>query len=88
VGDVHILVREHQPQPVVGVPDLALRRRRHGGKLDQVVGQDGRPAVRDVSLVHEDHVDAAAWRAQPRVHLGGHLFDEAQEPSGERLGPS
>ena len=47
-------------------PDRAVARRRGSGDLDQIVRRRRRPAVREVGLIHEDDVHAAARRAELR----------------------
>ncbi len=85
VHDVRVLVREHQAEPVIGVPNRAVARRRGSRDLDQVVRRRRRPAVREVGLIHEDDVHAAARRAELRAELAGNLLGNARQAARERF---
>jgi hypothetical protein len=56
-----------------------------GGQLDQVVGEDRGPAIRDVRLVNEDDANAAGGRAKPNIDLRRDVLDDPGQPTGQRL---
>ena len=83
--DVRVFVREHQLQPIVRVADEAARRRRRRSNFNSVVRERRRPSVRQIALVDEDHLDAAARRTKSLVERRGDGLSQRCQATRLRL---
>ena len=74
-------------QPIVVFPIERVRGRGRRRDLDRVVRERVRPAVREVGLIDEDHVDAPARHAQRRLERHANILDNRREPPRQRFFP-
>jgi hypothetical protein len=83
--DVGVLVGERDTEPIVRVADERLGQGWDRCDLNGIVGKRRGPAVREIGLVDENHLNAACREAEHRLHLSAHVLGDRGEPDHERL---